>query len=230
MHPWILGVAFVAAGEAACGAGSNAALTAPASCPAATAAVLERFIDANCDTCWTDASVEQAGARQWLLDWIVPSARGDEAPLSPAAPAESAARARRVSSGALPDGRTTVLRTPARTASTLRVRVVSGPAWSGYFAVQVNGSGRVAPGATAWIALVETVAPGTDGSAVPRHLVRTVAGPLEPAELRNGKPWQLLQAMRWPETAKPVRLRARAWIEQHDGRIVAMAADRCDDR
>jgi hypothetical protein len=74
------------------------------------------------------------------------------------------------------------------------------------------------------------VAPGTDGSAVPRHLVRTVAGPLEPAELRNGKPWQLLQAMRWPETAKPVRLRARAWIEQHDGRIVAMAADRCDDR
>ena len=84
--------------------------------------------------------------------------------------------------------------------------------------------------AAAWAALVEQVDAGTDGSAVPRHLVRTVAGPFEPAELRSGKPWQRLHAMRWPETAKPARLRAQAWIEQRDGRIVAMAGERCDAR
>ena len=33
--------------------------------------------------------------------------------------------------------------------------------------------------------------------------------------------------MRWPDTAKPERLRARAWIEQPDGRIAAMAGERC---
>jgi hypothetical protein len=48
--------------------------------------------------------------------------------------------------------------------------------------------------------------------------------------LRSGQPWQHLQAMRWPETAKPERLRAQAWIEQRDGRIVAMAGERCDAR
>jgi hypothetical protein len=37
----------------------------------------------------------------------------------------------------------------------------------------------------------------------------------------------VLQAMRWPETAKPERMLARAWIERADGRLVAMAGERC---
>ena len=36
-----------------------------------------------------------------------------------------------------------------------------------------------------------------------------------------------LRALRWPETAKPERLQARAWLEAPDGRVLAMAADRC---
>jgi hypothetical protein len=60
--------------------------------------------------------------------------------------------------------------------------------------------------------------------------VRTLSGPLRPGELRSGRPWQHLLSMRWPETAKPSRLRARAWIEDAHGRIVAMAGERCGAR
>jgi hypothetical protein len=230
MHAWILGVAVAAAAGEALAASDEAASAASAPCPRVNAAVLERFINAECETCWTDANVPQAGGNEWLLDWIVPSAKGDDAPLSPAAPVEAAARARRAMGAEPANGRTTAQRSAAREGNGLRLRVASGPAWNGYFAVQLDGSGRAPAGSMAWIALVEWVDAGTDGTVVPRHLVRTVAGPFEPSELRNGKPWQRLQALRWPETAKAARLRAHAWIEQRDGRIVAMASERCDAR
>jgi hypothetical protein len=226
MHAFILGVALALACAHPVRAQSPPAA---APCARSTAAVLERFISAECSTCWTDATLAAAGGDQWLLDWIVPSARGSEAPLSPAAPSEAAARARRVLNTGLDDTRTQLHRSAARSAGATRLRVASGPAFNGYFGVQLDGRGRLPSGSSAWIALVESVAPGTDGTVVPRQLVRVVAGPFEPAELRSGKPWRVLQAMRWPETARPERLRARAWLERADGRIVAMAGERCDD-
>jgi hypothetical protein len=198
----VAGVAFAA--------GDEASTAASVPCPPANAAVLERFINADCETCWT--------------------AKGDDAPLSPAAPAEAASRARRALGAEPTSGRTIAQRSAARNGKTVLLHVASGPAWSGYFAVQLEGSGRAPSGSSAWIALVESVTAGTDGTIAPRQLVRTVAGPFEPAELRSGKSWQRLQALRWPPTAKAVRLHARAWIEQRDGRIVAMASERCDAR
>jgi hypothetical protein len=218
----VAGVAIAACDEA------STAVSVP--CPPANAAVLERFINADCETCWTAADVPQPGANEWLLDWIVPTAKGDDAPLSPAAPAEAASRARRALGAEPTSGRTIAQRSAARNGKTVLLHVASGPAWSGYFAVQLEGSGRAPSGSSAWIALVESVTAGTDGTIAPRQLVRTVAGPFEPAELRSGKSWQRLQALRWPPTAKAVRLHARAWIEQRDGRIVAMASERCDAR
>ncbi len=198
-----------------------------APCQIGTAAVLERFISAECSACWTDASSAPAPKDQWLLDWIVPSLRGDEAPLSPAAPDEAAQRARRVLNTGANDERTVTHRTAARTAIALRLSVASGPAFNGYFGVQLDGRGRAPAGSTVWIALVESVPAGTDGTPVPRELVRTVSGPLQPRELQSGKAWRLLQAMRWPETAKPERLLARAWLERADGSIGVMAGERC---
>lgn len=199
--------------------------TAP--CARAHAGVIERFISADCTACWTDASLAAVPPDGWLLDWIVPSPRGDDAPLSPAAPDEAAGRARRVFNTGIDDNHTVVHRTAARGARNAKLKVASGPAFNGYFGVQLDGRGRWPAGSSAWIALVESVAAGTDGTPVPRQLVRTVAGPFQPAELRSGKPWRVLQAMRWPETSKPERLRARAWLERADGRIVTMAGERC---
>jgi len=231
MHARILGVAFATLCDVASAVDApTAPASAPAQCPRESAAVLERFIDAECAQCWTDASTPQPGANEWLLDWIVPTSKGDDAALSAAAPVEAAARAQRALGKPPGGGLTTPHRAAARSNGTLRLRVLSGPSWNGYVAVQLDGSGQAPPGASAWVALVEWVDAGTDGTIVPRRLVRALAGPFEPAELRSGKPWHRLQAMRWPETAKPVRLRAQAWIEQRDGRIVAMTGERCDAR
>jgi len=224
MHLFILGVASLLAGAAGTVCAQETPDAAP--CARAHAAVFERFISAECSACWTDASTRVAPQDEWLLDWIVPSARRDDAPLSPAAPSEAADRARRVLN-TTSDARTIVHGTAPRRASRAQLTVAAGPAFNGYFGVQLDGRGRWPAGTSAWIALVESVNTGTDGTPVPRQLVRTVAGPFQPDELRSGKPWRVLQAMRWPETAKPERLRARAWLERADGGIVAMAGERC---
>ncbi|HEX6016488.1 MAG TPA: hypothetical protein VFZ28_00145 [Burkholderiaceae bacterium] len=227
MHTGILGVATLAAALLSTTAHGDETA---ARCPSTDAAVLERFISAECEACWSDASVAQPADGQWLLDWIVPSARGEAAPLSSAAPAEARDRAQRALQTPPTDHRASVQRSAARRASPLQLSVISGPAWYGYLAVQLDAAGRVAVGASVWVALVETVAPGTEGTAVPRELVRALAGPLPADDLRRGQPWQYQLAMRWPETAKPARLRARAWIEDARGRIVAMAGERCGVR
>ena len=59
-------------------------------------------------------------------------------------------------------------------------------------------------------------------------LVRSVAGPLP---LDGAKrPISHLRALRWPESAQPTRLQARGWVEGPDGRLLAVAADRCPAR
>ncbi|MBE7427746.1 MAG: hypothetical protein HS106_17265 [Ideonella sp.] len=227
MHRQILGVATIASALLWSPAHGDEAA---ARCPGTDAAVLERFISAECEACWSNASVAQPADGQWLLDWIVPSARGQAAPLASAAPDEARDRARRALQAGPADNRVSVQRSTAHRASSLHLSVISGPAWYGYLGVQLDASGRVAAGASVWVALVETVAPGTEGTLVPRELVRTLAGPLPAEDLRRGQPWQYQLAMRWPETAKPARLRARAWIEDARGRIVAMAGERCGAR
>lgn len=184
--------------------------TAQAACPAPRAPVLERFIAADCTTCWADSTAAGSG---WVFDWIVPVAAGDDAALSAAATPEARARQQRARPG------------PAAR-SELRVQALSGPAWNGYLGLEVQVRGRTPAGATAWLALVEQLPAGSEGSAVPRWLLRNVAGPLPLAGAR------LLErrAMRWPEGAKPERLVARAWVEDAQGRIIAVGQERCGAR
>ena len=69
--------------------------------------------------------------------------------------------------------------------------------------------------------------PAPTAAPVPQATRAHRGGAVPPTELGSGKAWRVLQAMRWPETAKPERLHARAWIERADGRLVAMAGERC---
>ena len=184
-----------------------AAATAQAACPGPRAPVLERFIPADCTSCWAEAAPARAG---WVFDWIVPSPQGDEAPLSAAATPEALARQQRATPGMRPG--------PA-----LRLQASSGPAWNGYLGLEVQVRGRAPAGANAWLALVEQLPAGSEGSAAPRWLLRNVAGPLP----LTGSRLLERRAMRWPEGAKPERLVARAWVEDAQGRIVAVAQERC---
>lgn len=199
-----------------------------AACPRQPRAVFERFISADCDVCWTSTDTPAAPGDAWLLDWIVPSERGDDAPLSAAAPREAKERAVRATGSAPRASDTTVQRTPVAQRGPSRLSVASGPAWNGYFGVRFSSRGRWPRGSTAWMALVETVPRGTDGTPVPRQLVRTVAGPIAlDAGMRSHSE---TRAMRWPETAKAERLRAVAWVESAQGAIMAFAHGDCGPR
>ncbi len=218
MHPLILGSALWALAATAA-----LAQVAPKSsaCPRADAPVHEAFVRADCIDCWATADVPgKAGG--WRFDWLVPAA--PDAPMAAAALPEAADRAARAASA-------TLARHPPRMRPGQSLRVASGPAWKGYFGVQVSLQAPARQpwpaGATAWLALVEQVPAGSDGSPLARSLVRAVAGPLPVGDKAAGQPLRHLRAMRWPDAAQPTRLQARGWIEDADGRMLAVAADHC---
>ena len=191
----------------------------------------EIFIAADCSHCWGEAAAEAKAPAGWRFDWIVPAA--EDAAMAVAALPEAAERAQRASGAAgrpAPGAQTTQHRPPLAARPTPRLSVVSGLPWQGYIGVELSlrqeGTRRWPAGSSAWVALVELVDAGTEGTPVSRALVRTVAGPL-PLPQAGKRPLKHLKALRWPATALPERLQARAWIEGPNGALLAVAADRC---
>jgi hypothetical protein len=223
------------------GAGALVSATAAQrnACPAAQAAPVERLFSADCADCWSAPASPIApaapgaatpGPATWQFDWITPGSDG--APLAAGALPEAADRLARL--GLTLAGTSQTLqqrRAAAPPLSGLRINAASGPAWQGYFGVQLTlqTSPRTAlpAGSTAWLALVEQVPAGSDGTPIARSLLRSVAGPLPLTTLQPGKPLTHLRALRWPTSAEPTRLQARAWVEGPDGRLLAVAADAC---
>jgi len=155
-----------------------------------------------------------------VLDWIVPSAYGDEAPLSAAAFAEAADRA-----GALPTDATMQRRHALAPSAGLHVSVQDGPAWNGYIGLQLSVerlAGTLPRGAVGYLALVENVPAGTEGTPIARQLVRSVVGPL-PLDAGGPKRIDHLRALRIPLGSKPARLTAVGWIEAPAGKVIAAA-------
>ncbi|MBL8350870.1 MAG: hypothetical protein JNL87_11195 [Burkholderiaceae bacterium] len=222
MHPLILGAGLLV--------GPAIGTAAGAACPGPGAALMEQFIAADCPGCWAGQRPAAALARGWQLDWITPA--GSDAPLAAAALPEAADRLQRATLPAPTPGAAQVQRRAGVQARPgLSLRVAAGPAWQGYFGLQLSLLPPPRPawpaGTTAWLALVELLPAGSEGNAAPRALVRSVAGPLPLDAAQPGQRLTHLRALRWPETAKPERLQARAWLEAPDGRVLAMAADRC---
>jgi hypothetical protein len=189
----------------------SAALAATAACPEL---LIERFIPADCEACWRSASPAASGSL--ALDWIVPVAQGDEAALAAAAMPEAARRASGLKPGATLE-RTHVLQG-------LHVEIEDGPAWSGYMGVvlRVQRDDQPLPaGAAGYLALVETVRPGEEGTPIERHVLRVLAGPLTiDAALPRV---EHLLALRLPQGARGDRLGAFGWVEDGSGRVLAAA-------
>jgi hypothetical protein len=64
-------------------------LFAPATASPGPTQLLERFINANCESCWADPATPKAAAGQLALDWVLPGDKGDDAPLSAVAAREA---------------------------------------------------------------------------------------------------------------------------------------------
>jgi hypothetical protein len=213
---------------AAVAAGVHAQSSCSSDGQAQPVALLERFINADCEACWGDAKSAVPGRGELALDWIVPGARGEDAPLSAAATREALARleALRRPRPAQADPVHTKAQRPER-----MLRVAHGLPFNGYIGTSIELSPGSGGPWRAWLLLVETIPAGTEGTPVERNLVRNVLQPAwganrplskgERMHLRESRPLSI------PEGAKPERLRVVGWVEDHEGRLRAVARSRC---
>ncbi|MCO5123282.1 MAG: hypothetical protein M9915_06025 [Rhizobacter sp.] len=179
--------------------------------------LLERFISAECEACWSNAD-SLLGA-PLVLDWIVPGPRGEDAPLSAAALPEAARRG-----GVVSEIRTRERWHALAGPGTWDVEIEDGPAWNGYIAAQLRVTregGRRAEEVDIYIALVEHLRAGEEGSPVERMLVRSVAGPI-PLDAQTTSVTHM-RGFRVPQGSRPGRLTAFGWVESAGGIVLAAA-------
>jgi hypothetical protein len=167
---------------------------------AAPTALLERFISADCSDCWATSTLPAVAKGQASLDWIVPSPRGDDAPLSAAASNDANARlaALKLAWTAAANAQTSALlptpkaqKQPKHALHTLRV--AHGLPFNGYIGASIEfspsqslKSDALTPKklstvnspdryeANAYLVLIETIPAGAEGSAIERNLVRNL--------------------------------------------------------
>ncbi len=207
--------------------------------------VFERFIHADCEACWTDptAPAPSAGAAVAVLDWIVPSPAADEAPLSAAATNDARLRleaiVRTLRGGT--DVHISAVEPFATAGAAPRVRVARGLPFNDYMGTAIEftpGRATAHQHVTAdspwnyYLVLVEAVPAGTEGTAVPRQIVRNVLqGSWKANEKRSAHTawakWMEARPMRITDGAKPERLQMVGWVQDAAGHIVAAAQSVC---
>jgi len=193
------------------------------------AGLMERFVEADCESCWSDPKALQPGRGELALDWIVPSSRGEDAWLSNGATTEARERLK-------------ALRRPAPVqADAIRRKAESGPqelrvAHGQVFNGYIGASIELQPGNggpwQAWLLLVETLAGGTEGTGVERNLVRSVLQLTWPPSAASAGPSPRFfesRPMSVPAGAHPDRLRVVGWIEDTRGTIRGIAQSRCEN-
>jgi hypothetical protein len=188
----------------------------------APVALLERFISADCEDCWKAAATPQPRKGELAIDWIVPGARGDDAPLSAAASRDALDRLRAL--GRKSPAAADSVRSP-RQGGAGTLRVAQGPVFNGYVGASIQSLGGGQGPFTGWLALVETLPAGIEGSPVERNLVRNllqVPWPAPPGRRFEARPLSI------PEGANPDRLRVVGWLQDSRGMIRAISESRCD--
>lgn len=190
-------------------------------------ALLERFISADCEACWSQDHPRPAPG-ELALDWIVPGSKGAEAPLSAAAIRDATWRleALQRTGPATSDA----VRHPVQ-AARRGLRVSHGLPFNGYVGTSIELRSPEPGRWSSWLLLVETIPAGVDGTPIERNLVRNAlqstwggAGPLSTEELSRlyeSRPMSIA------EGAKPSRLRVVGWVEDGRGRMRAIAQSRC---
>ena len=195
-------------------------------------ALLERFINADCRDCWVDPATLRAGPRELALDWVVPGTQGEDAPLSAVANRDGLKRLQALGTAA-PAGASS--RKTAVAGGVGKLRVAHGLPVSGYLGASIEYKQVPANAAgqpwSAWLALVETIPAGTEGTPVARHLVRNLIQPLWDANKQLSKQERLnfieSRSMDIPPGMNTDRVRVIGWVQDAQGRVVAAAQSRC---
>jgi hypothetical protein len=195
--------------------------------------LLERFINADCDSCWADPATLKAAANQLAIDWVLPGSKGEDAPLSAVAARETLARLEALRQK--PPAQTFTSTLPVTGLKGATLRVAHGLPLSGYLGASIEL--KPIPAAaksrqwTAWLALVETLPAGAENSPVERNLIRNVlrANWDGRKPLSKGEQNRFFDArsMSIAEGANPERMRVVGWVEDEKGRVRVAAQSRC---
>lgn len=200
---------------------------------AAPRLLFERFINADCESCWSDASTPLAPRGALALDWIVPGRQGDEAALAGAASRDALMRLNALNHDRPDTLRSEEIKVHGWPGATLRV--AHGPALGGYVGASIEltlpAAQQPPTPLQAWLVLVETLPAGFEGSPVPRNLVRNV---FQPAwnlrdSLSNSErlSFKEIRPLNIPEGAKSERLRVVGWVQDATGRVSIAAESIC---
>jgi hypothetical protein len=193
--------------------------------------LVDRFISADCAACWVSLPTLRAGPHTVALDWIVPGTQKEDAPLSAAASRDASLRLQALNLPA-PATQSSATHSALPTAG-WRLRVAHGPALGGYIgaSIELRMSGPAGPPVKAWLALVETLPAGTEGSPVQRNLIRNVLMPAwdghEMLSKKDKVRFYESRPMSIPAGAQPERLRVIGWVEDAQGRIRVIAQSQC---
>ena len=188
-------------------------------------AVLERFVSADCADCWRDRTTPEPAAGTIAIDWVVPGAQGEDAPLSAVALEDGRERLQAL-------GKPLPARSDAvfarRQGKPVPLRLAQGEPFNDYIgtSMEFRSAGREAW--QAWLLLVEDLPAGTEGSPVERHLVRNVFRPEwgTPAG-RSAGALAETRSMQIHPGAHPERLRLVAVLADARGHIRAISRTAC---
>jgi hypothetical protein len=226
---------------AACGVVAAALIALPARSQAVcssdgeaqTQALLERFVNAECASCWTDPATPTATQGALALDWIVPSPLGDVAALSAAASRDALLRLESLSRN-IPATQASQT-VPVTGWPGASLRVAHGVALGGYLgasiALTLPATELVHWPLQAWLALVETLPAGVAESPVQRNLVRNVLqttwNKRKVLLISEQISFTEMRALNIPEGANPQRLRVVGWVQDAGGKVLTAAESAC---
>ena len=218
---WLLTVGVPAQAQSACSSDGQR--------PAA--GLRERFINADCAGCWTAGGTPAARPGELSLDWVLPGDQGDDAPLSAVARRDGLERLQALGLP-LPAGQSQRGANNARAGKSegWQLRVAHGIAFNGYLGVSIEFKHRGALPPTkdlpltGWLALVETIPAGTEGSPIERQLVR---GLFKTDWNRRQAGAVLSRSMAVSEGVNPERLSLVGWLENARGGLLTAVRSRC---
>jgi hypothetical protein len=196
------------------------------------------------------AAAPRIPLRTLTLDWIVPSPKGEDAPLSTAALLDSQTRLEQLQLKASD----TQTRSSKTSTNALRIRVAHGLPFNGYLGTSIHLQAGAAfwrqlqrSGAsevTAHLALVELIPAGADGTPIARILARNLYQPrwniaeqLAKSAPKNtsakvkgqlsDRAFYAFQPISIPEGAKNQRLAVVGWLENSRSELLAIAQSAC---
>lgn len=201
-------------------------------------ALYERFINADCESCWASAPAQAPGPSALVVDWIVPGSLGDDAPLAAAATTDALARLQELQRQS-PAGIDTHISEVGHPAdSPGRLRVAAGPAVNDYLGTGIrliprHGHAK-APGSKTHyqftLVLVEAIPAGAEGSPVARNVARNALQGTwnERNQLsKQHMAWMENRPMRIADGARPERLHVVGWLQDAQGQVIAAAQAIC---